>query len=458
MKYEMIEYKPLIITFILALLGMFYLSLLIVNTTSIPKIIITLLVSVIVLNIAILLRNQYILKDPLALVIQVWIILSFLAQYILTNINKANYKFGTFNQVGRFDFTDQMYISLTLVVVMGVCGVVLALFVGIAISKYLKSIVIHCYNKKSISKKYLLNFYIIFNIILMLIAFKSGIGIMTQKIEINSGIPIIGLYVYYRNIMMPIFLYYLLDCSMANDEKIRRGTLLLLLVLILVFTVTAASKKGMIFIILPAILHAIIYRRLKILNIIKILMIFLFLFLIFISLVTAIRTTHYQQVTFSFELLLFVFSNIELLDVLNAITRRLVGLQDLMTVVSYEGLSLEFFLNPQNLNSELWGFNDNGQIKSLAVSMFGYYFFTGNYLIVLIGSFFTFLPISYLVSSLRRQGWEMLSTGVCIVLFFNAFGGITLQYFKFVLPLTLISIFVINTFDRLTLGNNHNEK
>lgn len=405
-----------------------------------------------------MLKVKNILKDPLVLLIQVWIILSFLVQFISTDINKANFRFGTFNQVGRFDFSEQMYIPLTLVVIMGVSGVVIALFVGILISRYFKRNVIHTFKENSFSKNNFLNFYIMLNIILMMIAFKNGIGIMTQKTEINSNIPIIGLYVYYRNIMMPILIYYLLDCNMANNDKIARSTLLLLMVLVLAFTVSAASKKGVIFILFPLILHSIIYRRFEIMAYAKLLVVFVFSFLGFVALVTAIRTTHYQQINFSLDLLFFIFSNIEVLDVVTIITRRLVGLQELMTVVSYEDLSFKFFLNPRNLNSELWGFNNNGQIKSLAVSMFGYYFFTGNYLIVFIGSFLTFLPISYLVSSLRRQGWEMLSAGVCVILFFNAFGGMTLQYFKFVLPITLITIFVINILDRLTWSSYHNEK
>jgi hypothetical protein len=74
--------------------------------------------------------------SPIEFLVLIWFAVGFSLQFLLTDYNSENYIFGTFNSVGRFNFSGNQYYELTLVSIVGISATLLGLATGRVLVKH----------------------------------------------------------------------------------------------------------------------------------------------------------------------------------------------------------------------------------------------------------------------------------------------------------------------------------
>jgi hypothetical protein len=360
---------------------------------------------------------------PLRYLIFYWLFFSFLISLIVVDLNREVYEYGTLVNVGLFNFKEKHYGDLLLVTTISIVAIVLSMPLGVRIRKTLPNFLSS--NRMFTHSNSVINFYIVatFYVILMLTAYMFDLGSLTKITQQTFDFPLIGGIVYARNIVFPILLAFSIQAIVNRFGYVSKKQWLVLIILAFIFTLTASSKKGLIYIVAPLIIYNVLYMKITIRIVIVGLVSILLFFPVMIYVLDVVRFSHYKDIEFSFDLLLTAPRNLEWTSFLSLMVDRLVGLKELMSVIALDDRSFYLFFNRENLIQDLYGFQYFDKVKALSHSLFGYFYVSGSYIFTFFGVFLVFVILSVMDSLFTKSNTRIVGTYISVIMFFDVFGG-----------------------------------
>lgn len=367
-------------------------------------------------------------------------ICSFVVKLIFIKQNEFLYQQIIFGGVGSFDFSEESYIKVALISIVGFLGIFTGLH--LKIPKFRKqNILIFDGRCKLLTNRFHFFVIICFLIIYLfdLTLWRLGYGQMGIDKELPYKLG--GLIYYLRTFIFPLLSFSLLDIAINFESKKKFLLIFSAIVLGAIINSFASLSRGaLIGTVLPAIMFMIYDSKSSKLsqNITKKLIIFsiIILGIIILPVITELRYIVWGNENVTFNTISGSFSNLSssISQVSSLFIARATGIQELMATYS-ASLRLEFniglFLKSlfdlrfltDFVNREIFGSVFYSYSAAASPGLFGLMYISGNIIIVLVGSLICSQWVYQLGNYFYRKGFSASGYFVITILALEIWGA-----------------------------------
>jgi len=354
----------------------------------------------------------------------IFLILGFIINTAVVDANRAEYVWGTWKSIGRFDFSDNQYLLFWVIVSVGFLGVIFGTRMAKRLSALtFKNISLHSnFVHKNIGFSLILWF--VLGIVIQLVMWKYSIGMHTVKTTIDLPFKLNGAMVFYRDAMHILILGYILS-HIGRRRGLKKRYLLLIAIEALVATMTSLSKSAIVFRFAPIILFYFINRRISIKR-------FFFIFVLMIPvlslLVLGMNVIRISNISGNDSIVIAkdLFDVFDPLKFIGLAMDRVTGAPELMAIVSYTNHSYETLMNfwsgsMGDHNIVFYGLDLGDKMGSKGLTFFGVWYLSGSFALVFVASTVISFVVTLFEKLWQSKGLYFLSCFSSVLLAFSLY-------------------------------------